>query len=207
MIELSVLIKILSIFTLAVISPGPDFMIVSSMSLTRGRADGVKAAAGIATVIVFYTLLCLTGMSALFAKYLWVTMAIKIAGGLYLLYLGWAMWKASFKKAQNACVAANSEHKSAYRMGVLTCLTNPKAIAFFGSIFAIALSPDTNLATKIAINIAVPLVTFVWFSFVAFGLSKSTVRARYQRWQRALDRVTGTVLAFFGLKLLLSARR
>ena len=208
MIEFAVLFKILSVFFLALVSPGPDFMIVSSMSLTRGRADGIKAAAGIASVIVLYTLVSLTGLSALFAHYLWITMGIKLCGGLYLMYLGYALWRSSLTKQIVAeTIDVNVKKKSAYLAGVLTSLTNPKAIAFFASIFAIALTPDTGLATKAAIGVAVPALTFVWFSFVAFGLSKERVRVQYQRWQRVIDRVTGTVLAFFGLRLVLTATR
>ncbi len=208
MIEFAVLLKILSIFFLALVSPGPDFMIVSSMSLNRGRSDGIKAAAGIASVIVLYTLVSLTGLSALFAHYLWVTVAIKLCGGLYLMYLGYALWRSSLAKPTVVeAGAVNEKKRSAYLAGVLTSLTNPKAIAFFASIFAIALTPDTGLATKAAISVTVPALTFVWFSFVAFGLSKDTVRVRYQRWQRVIDRVTGTVLAFFGLRLVLTATR
>jgi RhtB (resistance to homoserine/threonine) family protein len=206
MIEFGIVAKVLSIFLLAVISPGPDFMIVSSVSLTRGRVDGIKTAAGIASIIVVYTLVSLTGLSELFTHYLGLTMAIKMCGGLYLIYLSQAMWRGSFGPRQVDVVAPVSRQKSAYRLGVLTCLTNPKAIAFFASIFALALTPDTTLATKVTIGILVPTITLLWFSFVAFGLSKAKVRAHYQRWQHVIDRITGTVLGVFGLKLILSAR-
>lgn len=206
MIEFGILFKITPIFTLALMSPGPDFMIVSSMSLTRGRSDGIKAAAGIATIILLYTLISLTGLSALFAHYLWMILAIKLCGGLYLVYLSYLLWRGSFVRQETSVVApATVKKKNAYLAGILTSLTNPKAIAFFASIFAIALTPDTGLATKAAIAALMPTMAFCWFSFVAFGLSKQKVRARYQRWQQVIDRVTGTVLGFFGIKLVASA--
>ena len=207
MIEWSAIFKILPIFVLAMISPGPDFMIVSTISLTRGRADGVKAAAGIATIISLYTLVCLTGLSALFGHYLYVTMAIKACGGLYLVYLGYRLWRGSFVKqeAAEAPVAGSGRRRSAYLAGVVTCLSNPKAVVFFASVFALALTPDTNLATQAALAVGSPGLAFLWFSLVAVGLSRGKVRARYQRWQKVIDRVTGTLLGFFGLKLILSA--
>jgi RhtB (resistance to homoserine/threonine) family protein len=206
MIDFGTLAKILPLFMLALVSPGPDFIIVSSLSLTRGRLDGIKGAAGIASVIALYTLVSLTGLSALFAHYFWMVVAIKICGGCYLLYLGIMLWRASFAKQNTITPATDVKKKSAYKAGALTCLTNPKPIAFFASIFALALAPETSLATKAAITAAIPGITLIWFSLVAFGLSKPKMRARYQRCQRAIDRVTGTVLAFFGLKLILSAR-
>jgi RhtB (resistance to homoserine/threonine) family protein len=208
MVDFVVLFKIMTIMLLALVSPGPDFMIVTSLSLTRGRGDGIKAAAGIASVIFIYTIVSLTGLSALFERYLWLMIAVKICGGLYLLYLGFLMWKASLarQKDEHLFTPTEIKKKNAYLAGALTSLTNPKAIAFFASVFALALTPTTSIATKTAIAVAMPLLTLAWFSFVAFALSKPAVRTRYQRWQRVIDRVTGTVLGFFGLKLIISAR-
>ena len=207
MIDIDALLKILLVFVVGLISPGPDFMAVSTMSLKRGRIDGIKTAAGIATVIILYTFVCLTGLAVLFAHYLWAVAAIKIGGGVYLLYLGVQLWRASLKPDAKAAQAPPVEiQKNSYLMGVLVCLTNPKAIAFFASIFALALTPDTTFATKATIQMVVPMTTFLWFSFVAFSLSKPYVRNRYQRWQKAIDRITGSVIGLFGLKLILSAK-
>jgi threonine/homoserine/homoserine lactone efflux protein len=208
MVDYAALFKIVSIFILALISPGPDFMIVSSMSLARGRTDGIKAAAGVASVVFLYTLISLTGTSALFAHYFWMSIAIKVCGGIYLLYLGASLWRNSLaRKTANAVQSPVTIRKrNAYLAGALTCLTNPKAIAFFASIFALALPPNTNITTNATIGVTIPIITLAWYSCVAFGLSKGKVRARYQRWQCVIDRLTGTVLAFFGLKLILSVR-
>jgi len=98
------------------------------------------------------------------------------------------------------------KQKNAFWVGALTNLTNAKAIAFFSSIFALVLTPDMSLETKVALGVAIPAVNFMWFSFVAFCLSKDNVRARYQRWRQIIDRTVGTIMSFFGLKLLFSLR-
>jgi threonine efflux protein len=209
MIDIAALAKILSVFALALVSPGPDFMIVSSLSLKRSRADGIKAAAGIGAVIALYTLVSLTGLSALFARYFWMVAAIKLLGGIYLVYLAYALWRGSFKSPEataDADVTATLKRKNAFVAGMLCSLTNPKAIAFFASIFAIALTPDTTMATRATIGVLVPLSAFSWFSFVAYGLSKPGVRTRYQRWQKVIDRTAGTVMGLFGLRLIETAR-
>jgi threonine efflux protein len=206
MIEYGIFFKILLIFSLALISPGPDFMIVSSMSLARGRADGIKCAAGTTVGISVYVWVSLTGLSALFARNEGLATAIKLCGGIYLLYLGFSMWRASLEKRQAEIkIPANVKRRNAFLTGALTNLTNAKAVAFFSSIFAFVLTPDMSLATKIALATAIPLVNFLWFSFVAFCLSKEKVRSRYQRAQGLIDRVVGSVLAFFGAELFLSA--
>ncbi|MFA4995402.1 MAG: LysE family transporter [Bdellovibrionales bacterium] len=207
MIDIIVLFKILPIFFLGLISPGPDFVVVSSVSLDRGRIDGIISAAGVAAGMGVYALVSLTGMSALLAHYFWLVTAIKLCGGLYLLYLGFSMWRSSLgKMREEAKIAADVKKKNVFVMGALTNLTNPKVIIFFVSIFALILTPETNLATKVVVWAAIPLECFLWFSFVAFCLSRDAVRVRYLRWRRAIDRGIGTILAFFGLKLLLLAR-
>lgn len=208
MIDIDALLKILPLFTLGLISPGPDFMIVSATSLSKGRMEGIKTAAGITTVTSFYTLICLLGLTTVFGHYLWLMIAVKILGGIYLIYLAIMMWRSSLLPSVHPTTqpSVKTSRRSSYLVGVFTCLTNPKVIAFFASIFALAITHDTTPETKAAIVLTTASVCFSWFSFVAFGLSKPSVRERYQRWRRIIDRVTGSVLALFGIKLLFSAR-
>lgn len=207
MIDFAIILKILPIFVIALISPGPDFMIVSSTSLINGRIEGIKAAAGVASVISIYTFVSLIGLSALFEHYLWLVYVFKIGGGLYLLYLGYLLIRGSFAESPAPHGLAKKElsSRNSYWAGVITCITNPKAIAFFASIFALALTSDTSFATKLAIEVVIPLTAFIWFSLVTLGLSTSVMRARYYRWKRTMNRVTGMILAFIGIKLLLQA--
>ncbi len=209
MIALGVVLKALSIFCLGLIVPGPDFLMVSSTALARGRMEGVKVAAGIAVALVFYMACSLLGLSLLFTHYLWIVMAVKICGGFYLLYLGYMLWRSSFTRlaASERVLVQKKPQKSAFLAGMLTCLTNPKAIAFFGSIFAVVLTPQTTSATKIVILVAGPILAFFWFALVATLLAKPSVRTFYQRSGRWIDRITGSVLAFFGLRLVLTAKQ
>jgi threonine/homoserine/homoserine lactone efflux protein len=150
-----------------------------------------------------YSFLSLTGLSALFARYGWMVAAIKLCGGLYLIYLG-VMLARSGGATQAA--TPDAKRRSAYMTGVLTCLTNPKAIAFFASIFALGLKPDTNMATKIALAAIPPVATALWFTLVATCLAQPQIRARYLKRQGLLNRGIGAVLAVFGAKLALGAR-
>jgi len=206
MIDLGALFKILFVFFLALVSPGPDFMIVSSISLSRGRLEGIKAAAGVAAGIVAYTLVCLLGLSALFMQHVWLVLGIKMCGGLYLAYLGIGLIKSSFATPHaEEVVLADVKKKSAFLAGALTNLTNPKAVAFFASVFALALTPETGFVMKSLIGVAIPLETLFWFSFVAFCLSDKRIRGRYQRAKHWIDRGVGGVLGFFGGRLFLYA--
>ncbi len=206
MIDFLPFLKIAPLFMIALMSPGPDFMLVSSLSLARGRMSGFQGALGIAGGIMVYTALSMWGLGLLFQKMVWLMMAVKIAGGLYLCYLGFLLWRSTLTKKETASNdpspnAPPKNHRNAFIMGLLTNLANPKAIAFFASVFALALTPDTTTPTKLATVILCTLMTIGWFGFVAFALSTPRLRNRYQQWSKAIDRVCGSLLLLFGLKL------
>lgn len=206
MIDAVVLFKVFSVFVIALVLPGPDFLVITATSLTRGRAAGVKAALGVSLVNGVYAAVSLAGLAILLERFLWLTAAMKVCGGLYLIYIGVALWRASMAPLSvEGAAPALPFAKSAFATGALCTLTNPKAIMFFASIFALALTPETSLTTRIVLGGGVPALAFLWFSFVAFSFSRPAMSSCYGRWRKAFDRLAGGVMAGFGVRLLLSA--
>lgn len=203
MIDFLPFLKVLPIYGIMLMVPGPDFMLVSSLSLSRSRAAGLQGAAGIATGFLLYSSLSLWGLGYVFERMMWLMLAVKILGGLYLCYLGVLLWRSSFRK-QAAPQDANArpKNKNAYVMGVLTNFTNPKVVAFFASIFALTLKPDATDATKIVTSLLCAVTAFGWFAFVAAVLSAPRVQRRYRTWGRAIDRLAGSIFVLFGLRVL-----
>jgi len=197
MIDYIALMHLLLLFVLALLLPGPDFMIVCSTALTRGAREGIKVAAGIALITGLYALISLMGL-----------IVLKVCGGIYLLYLGGSLIRGSFSKQRPNPVSdmpLSIKRRSAFTVGVLTCLTNPKAIAFFASIFSMALTPATTLATKGALLCALPLIALCWFVLVALGMSRSALRQRYEKGRKFMDRFVGGVISLFGVRMVFSA--
>lgn len=128
-------------------------MLVSSVSLARGRMAGIQSAAGVSAGIMIYATLSLWSLSLVFERLVWLMMAVKILGGLYLCYLGVTLWRSTFRVHTPApsatCEKSLPARRNAFITGLLTNLANPKAIAFFASVFALALTPNTNTPTKI----------------------------------------------------------
>jgi threonine efflux protein len=106
MIDILPFLKIAPVFALGLVSPGPDFMLVSTLALSRGRMAGVQGAAGIATGILLYVGLSLLGLGVLFGQIAAWMIAVKIMGGLYLCWLGLQLWRSTFQTDKMAPAAA-----------------------------------------------------------------------------------------------------
>jgi len=185
-------------------------MLVSSVSLARGRMAGIQSAAGVSAGIMIYSALSLWGLGIVFERLVWLMMAVKMLGGLYLCYLGITLWRSTLRVHTSAPSAACDKslpaRRNAFITGLLTNLANPKAIAFFASVFALALTPNTNTPTKIATALLCFVTAFIWFGIVTLSLSSPKIRVRYQKVSKIIDRMAGSLLFLFGIKLIITAK-
>jgi RhtB (resistance to homoserine/threonine) family protein len=204
---MSELIVVVTITLLAVISPGPDFAMVTRNSLMLTRRAGVLTALGIGlgvTVHVSYTLL---GIGLLISRSLWLFHSIKLVGAVYLVYLGIKMLRAQPAQQQAQATAASLSDWDALRTGFLTNVLNPKTTIFIVSLFMQAVRPDTPLPIQIGYSAFIALAHMAWFSLVALCFSADTVRARLLAARRRIDQTFGCLLVGFGALLAISSSK
>ncbi|MDI3259433.1 MAG: LysE family transporter [Sinobacteraceae bacterium] len=193
---------------LAVISPGPDFAIVTRQALTRGRAAGVLTAAGIASGILFHVGYGLFGLSWLTRREPASLKWMGLAGGLLLLWMGVSALRAPMAVAASVTEAGETRRASAlrhYLLGVATNVLNPKAVVFFVALFSAVVGGALPWTLKLALAVWLPLATFGWFAAVAILLSHAGLRRALARHAHALDRAMGAILALLGAWLLACA--
>ena len=87
-------------------------------------------------------------------------------------------------------------------MGFLSNLGNPKAIAWYASVFAAAGAYDLPWTWQILVVLGMPAIGFSWNSFLVLVVSSGPVRALYNRAIRWIDGISGGILLLFGIKLL-----
>ena len=80
---------ITSVHLLAAASPGPDFVLVSRETLTKGRRTGLICSLGITLGLAVHIIYSVLGLAAVIAHSQPLLTAIKWLGGAYLIYLGW----------------------------------------------------------------------------------------------------------------------
>jgi threonine/homoserine/homoserine lactone efflux protein len=86
---------------------------------------------------------------------------------------------------------------------LLTNMTNPKALAFYTSVFTTVSTPGLPLWVRTAGVSIIAVLAISWFVLLATLFSIPAVQARYQRMKKTIDIITGLFMVVFGLRLLI----
>lgn len=194
---------------LAVISPGPDFIMITRNSLIYSRRTGIYSAIGLGLGILVHVTYSLVGIGLLIAKSVLLFNIIKFFGAAYLIYIGYKSLtsKSSNLHLQNQSHKADISKLAAIRMGFITNVTNPKATLFFLSLFTLVINPNTPLFVKLFMGAEMSIVTALWFMLVAFLISHHLVKNRLNKVQHYAERFIGVVLVALGIKVALSTSK
>lgn len=194
-------IAVITITVFAVISPGPDFAMVTRNSLLLSRRAGVWTALGIGLGVLVHIGYTLVGVGLLIAQSLWLFNAIKLAGAAYLVYLGVKMLRAKPGGALAEGAAEPLSDAAALRTGFLTNALNPKTTVFIVSLFMQVVRPETPLAVQIGYGAFISATHMAWFGLVALCFSAGAVRERLLAVRHWIDRAFGGLLVGFGVLL------
>lgn len=191
---------------LAVISPGPDFAIVTRQTLAHGRAAGLRTALGIASGITFHVAYGMFGLGWALAAFPSLLTGFKLVGGLLLLWIGAGAVRAQPPDEAALPAAAAGSGRAAARdfgIGLATNVTNVKAMLFFVALCSTVITGSTAPALKLALGAWMVVSTGLWFGFVAWTLGHPEIRARLLRKGYWIDRIMGAILLALGLAMLL----
>ena len=133
--------------------PGPAVLLTVGTALRRGSRAGLGAACGVLASNAFYFVLSGAGVAALvLASYSAFTL-LKYAGAAYLAYLGIRALLASKAAEANAETsrAVPADARRAFAAGIVTQLSNPKALVFFVAILPQFVDPRTSFAAQVAV--------------------------------------------------------
>ena len=202
--EQLILIFILALVFIALISPGPDFVIVVRNSLLYSHRTAVFTAFGVALSNLFHISYTLLGLE-LIANYIVI---VQYLGAGYLIYIGIKGLLSKKTDVSSVQLQDNTLNEisifKAVQMGFLNGVLNPKAMLFFISLFSVVINPETPKIQLFLYAALIFIEGFMWFSVVAFCFSRKRVRVKFTSVSYWIDRVTGGILVFLGLKLFFS---
>lgn len=194
-------LAVITITMLAVISPGPDFAMVTRNSLLLSRRAGVLTALGIGLGVLLHVGYTLLGVGLLMQQSLWLFNMVKLAGALYLVVLGIRMLRSRPGTDALEAAAPVLSDGAALRVGFFTNALNPKTTIFIVSLFMQVVQPTTPLAVQIGYGVFISVAHMAWFALVALCFSSGLVRDRLLAVRHWIDRVFGALLVVFGLLL------
>jgi threonine/homoserine/homoserine lactone efflux protein len=187
---------------LVIVTPGQDTALTIGNTLAGGRAGGIFTAIGVASGQAVWTLATSAGLAALLIASEPAFVALKVAGGAYLVFLGaQALLRARRGGGHTrAGLHGRLSCSAAYRRGFASNLGNPKMAVFFTSLLP-QFAPGPSFLTLTALGLAFCSMTLAWLSAYAVVVDRLGEVLRRGRARRILDAVTGTVLVAVGLRL------
>jgi len=190
---------------LGCISPGPNFLVVTSTAMSVSRGAGLAAGLGVALASLTWASLAVAGLALVLQQAAWLFTALRLTGAGYLVYLGIKIILGARKPMplpSRGEVTASAA--SSVRSGFLTSMTNPKAAAFFGSLFVVTLPVGAPAWVYGAVLAIVTVLSATWHCGLALFFSLGPVQATYRRFRAGISTVMGGVLVLLGVRLLVA---
>lgn len=194
-------LAIITITIFAVISPGPDFAMVSRNSLILSRRAGLLTAIGIGMGVQVHVAYTLLGMGMLIQTSPILFSLLKVLGAGYLIWLGLKMFGSRAQHDQIVAPKTAVSDFEALRIGFFTNALNPKTTIFIVSLFMQVVQETTPLLVQVGYGLFISMAHIIWFALVALFFASPQVRARVMGMRHWLDRIFGGILITFGIGL------
>ncbi len=188
------------------ITPGPGIFYIVARTLAGGRTEGLASSVGLGLGGLVHVVAGAVGISALVMASAQAFTLLKIAGAMYLIWLGLKTWREA--RAAGPIEAQTAGARRAFREGILVEALNPKTAAFFLAFIPQFVIPSANVAAQfivlglisVALNTSVDLIVTLWAARARAGLEKRpslVVRMR---------QASGAMMCAFGATLLFARR-
>jgi RhtB (resistance to homoserine/threonine) family protein len=200
----------LAISVLLILIPGPDTAVVTKNALVAGRRGGVCAAIGVSVGLVVWTLAAALGIAAVLKASEVAFLALKIAGAVYLVWMGVQMLRSRGVlpgESEPGGPRRRGSGRRALRQGLISDLGNPKIAVFFTSFLPQFVHADSPaLPSLLVLGSIFCVLTLAWLAAYGTLVGHGATVLRRPAVRRALDRFTGVVLIGFGIRLAFERR-
>ncbi|MEM7030822.1 MAG: LysE family translocator [Chloroflexota bacterium] len=196
---------IIGITFLAMVSPGPDMVIVLRNTLTKGHVGGLMTSLGVLSGNLVHITYCVLGVAWIISQSILVFNLLKYLGAIYLIYLG---IKSIMARTETAVEAphrpdqVDASQKAVYLQGLINNILNPKGTLFYLGVFTVVIKPETSmLETSILIMVMMTISTLFWLFFV-FTIGHSRIRLALTKSHQVINQVFGVLLIALGIRVI-----
>lgn len=192
------LLYLMTCFGIAVV-PGPNALLVLTHGALHGSRRTLFTISGGVLGFALVLTLCALGLGALIQASASGFTALKVAGGLYLIWLGFGLWRAP-PVSLEASGTISLRRWSLFRQGLVSAISNPKALLLFTAFIPPFLDPHRSIIGQTAaIALTYAVVEFVVEYLVASAANR--IRPWLARTGRRFNKVCGGFFVLFGLAL------
>jgi threonine/homoserine/homoserine lactone efflux protein len=199
-------LSLAALWLVAIVTPGPNMMLFAAISMSSSRTAVVAAALGILVGTAAWGSAGLFGLLWLFETFPPLAMAVKIAGGAYLVWKGFQILRGSFRRTRTDVAVPPPQEtppRRAFVIGLLTNLANPKSLVFVTSLFAVTHLAEKPLAvglTGVAIMVG---MSATYYTVLGLVLRLTPFARKESRLKRLFVACIGAIMMVFGGRLAL----
>ncbi|WBU63038.1 LysE family translocator [Paracoccus aerodenitrificans] len=191
-------LALVGLISIALLSPGPAIIAAIQTSFSRGREVALPFGLGLAVGASLWCLFALAGLALIFQTHPGIYYAVKILGGLYILWVAFGLWRAAREPLPEA---AEKRFGRGFIGGVLLNLSNPKPALFYATLILQLFPGPLSIAKQATIYVTALSTELFWYALVTIAMSTAAPRRRYFGAKFWIDRAAA--LALFVLALLL----
>lgn len=191
-----------------ILTPGQDFILIMSRSISQGKAAGVMTALGVSVGLLGHTVLTTLGLGALLMASEWLFNAIKFVGAAYLIYIGYHLLKNSQHDLAMKDLSQVS-YKKMFIQGALSNITNPKITIFYFAYLPQFVVPNGGNHTWQLFILGFSFALLTFFIKAPLGYLSGMLCAWIKTRQCVLNyiyKTSGLILIGLGIKLAFSDR-
>ncbi|MCW6006279.1 LysE family translocator [Micromonospora sp. CPCC 205371] len=209
------LVALLPGFVVAVLlisaSPGPAMALIFRRAALHGLRAAVPTVLGLEAGLYIWALCAGAGLAALVAASEVAFVVLRVAGAIFLIYLGVKAWRTAWRNPPPADDAPPTMSRQgwwkAFGEGVVVMLANPKAAVFMVAFYPQFVPADSPLlATTALLAAAQVLIETAFYLTLAAAVGRAGAWFRRPRIRRRLEAVSGTVLVALGVRLATTTR-
>ena len=195
------ILLILSVTFLAMVTPGPDMVLVLRNTFASGRRAGLQTSMGILCGNLVHITYCVFGIGMLISRSIVAFSALKYLAAAYLIYLGIMSVRSGTKSLDASDIQGGRLTRSWFVQGFVNNLLNPKGTLFYLGVFTTVIAPETSPTAMFLLILIMMLVSgSFWICFV-YTLDRRTLRDVVERSQQTVNRVFGALLILLGLRV------
>lgn len=203
MLELDSLFSIILAFFIVTVSPGPANIALATIAMNSGRKVGLLFGAGLSLGLAFWGIVAATGMGAVLQGSATLLFALKIFGGIYLLWLAFQSSRSAFMEKDSK---SNVPDEGRWFMrGLVLNLSNPKAVVAWMVALSTGLGSSDSIAQVIGATLICMALGAVNYTGYALAFSRPNFMNGYKRLRRWIDGAVAGLFCLAGFGLIRSA--